>query len=118
MSKERGPFLICDLRPEWNSRPYVTFWRAKNANYAYPLIWAGDYTEGAVVTGGGYYRTLENDRLIRFPIERALVETLAVPPEPGIIDGDAGPVVPNTAAIRRKLRKLAFSPVTAALKEA
>lgn len=104
-----GPFLICDLRPDWNGRPYVTFWRPKNANYAYPLSWAGDYTEAEVLAQHGYYTTHdERGLLIRFPIERVLVEPMAKPPAPGIIDGDAGPVVENTAAMRRKLRKLAL----------
>lgn len=105
-----GPFLICDLRPDWTSRPYVTFWRPKNANYAYPLSWAGDYTEAEVMEGGSYYVTYEDGHLIRFPVERSAVEPLAVDPAAGMIDGDAGPVIRNTSAFRRKLRELAYAP--------
>lgn len=110
-----GPFLICDLRPEWASKPYVTFWRPKNANYAYPLSWAGDYTEAEVIDGGSYYTTYEAGHLIRFPIERSAVEPLAVDPAAGVIDGDAGPVVRNNLTLRRKLRKLAYAPALAAI---
>lgn len=105
-----GPFVICDLRPEWRWKPYVTFWRPDDAGYAYPLIWAGNYTEEAVVAGGRYYTASENGKLVRFAVPRSAVEAFAVPPNPKEIDGDAGPVVPNTAAFRKKLQKLAFIP--------
>lgn len=110
----QGPFLICDLRKEWNSRPYVTFWRPNNANYAYPLVWAGDYTEQDALEGGAYYTTIEDGALIRFPISRALVEPMAVEPNPGVIDGDTGPVIRNTPTMRAKLRALAYPPALAA----
>lgn len=113
-----GPFLICDLRPGWSSHPYVTFWRPKNANYAYPLSWAGDYTEAEVMEGGGYYAVYEAGHLIRFPVERSAVEPLAVDPAVGIIDGDSGPVIRNTAALRQELRKLAYAPALAAIAKA
>lgn len=103
-----GPFVICDLRAEWRRNPYVTFWRPDNAGYAYPLGWAGDYSEEAVTQGGRYYTAFENGELIRFAAPRSAVEAFAIPPNPKEIDGDAGPVVPNTAAFRKKLRKLAL----------
>ncbi|KNY11863.1 MULTISPECIES: hypothetical protein [unclassified Shinella] len=109
-----GPFLICDLRPEWNRRPYVTFWRPNNANYAYPLVWSGDYTEAEVMAGGSYYTTVEDGKLIRFPILRSLVVPMAVAPEPGHIDGNTGPVICNTARMRAQLRKLAYAPALSA----
>lgn len=109
-----GPFLICDLRPEWNWRPYVTFWRPNNANYAYPLVWSGDYTEAEVMAGGSYYTTVEDGKLVRFPVLRSIVEPMAVTPEPGHIDGNTGPVVRNTARMRAKLRKLAYAPALSA----
>ncbi|KQV31100.1 hypothetical protein [Rhizobium sp. Root1204] len=113
-----GPFLICDLRVEWNRRPYVTFWRPNNANYAYPLVWAGDYTEADVMKGGGYYTTVELGSLIRFPILRSLVEPMAVAPEPGRIDGNTGPVIRNDSRMRAKLRKLAYQPALLAFANA
>ncbi|KAA0684567.1 hypothetical protein DTW90_36115 [Neorhizobium sp. P12A] len=105
-----GPFLICDLRPEWNWRPYVTFWRPNNANYAYPLVWSGDYTEAEVMKGGSYYTTVESGILIRFPVLRSLVEPMAVAPDRGHIDGDTGPVVLNNPENCAKLRELAYQP--------
>ncbi|MBX5021181.1 hypothetical protein [Rhizobium lentis] len=103
-----GPFLICDLRPEWSWRPYVTFWRPNNGNYAYPLVWAGDYAEDEVMKGGSYYTTVEGRILIRFPILRSLVEPMAVAPDRGLIDGDTGPVVRNNPGNCAKLRELAY----------
>lgn len=105
-----GPFLICDLRPEWNWRPYVTFWRPKNANYSYPLVWSGDYTEAEVIKGGSYYTTVEDGVLIRFPILRTSVEPMAVAPEHGHIDGDTGPVVWQSPENCTRLRELAYQP--------
>ena len=109
MACSPGPFLICDLRPDWNRRPYVTFWRPKNANYAYPLVWAGDYTEAEVMAAGSYYTTVEDGKLIRFPILRSLVEPMSEAPDRGHIDGDTGPVVRNNASTRAALRKLAYT---------
>ena len=103
-----GPFLICDLRTEWKWRPYITFWRPNNANYAYPLVWAGDYTESQVIEGGSYYTTVEGVALIRFAVEREVAEAMSTAPHPGHIDGDTGPVVLNNAENRRKLRAAAY----------
>lgn len=113
-----GPFLICDLRPEWSWRPYVTFWRPNNANYAYPLVWSGDYAEAEVMRGGGYYTTVESGILIRFPILRSLVEPMAVAPERGHIDGDTGPVVLQNPETCAKLRELAYHPAILAFANA
>ncbi len=109
-----GPFLICDLRPEWSWRPYVTFWRPNNANYAYPLAWSGDYTAEQVMKGGSYYTTVEGGVLIRFPVLRSLVEPMAVAPERGQIDGDTGPVVRQTPENCVRLRDLAYQSALAA----
>lgn len=108
-----SPFLICDLRPEWNSRPYVSFWRSNNAGYAYPLAWAGDYTEAEVATVGRYYTEWERGVLVRFPLARAIAEPLAGAPGRGRIDGDAGPVIVNTPDMRRHLRRFAHLPIVA-----
>lgn len=112
-----GPFVICDLRPEWKYKPYVSFWRPKDAGYAYPLVWAGEYSGEHVLNGGRYYTAYEGGELSRFPVERSLVEALSEAPAPKEIDGDVGPVVRNTAALRRKLRKLAYAPALAAMQE-
>jgi hypothetical protein len=115
---EAGPFLICDLRPDWNWRPYVTFWRPNNANYAYPLAWAGDYTEADVMAAGHYHTTFEGDLLIRFPVLRSLIEAIAIDPKPGVIDGNVGPVIRNTIPLRRKLREIAYAPALDAVRHA
>lgn len=105
-----GPFVICDLRPEWRRKPYVTFWRPDNAGYAYPLVWAGDYSEATILAAPRYYASFEAGQLIRFPVERLAAEALGVAPDPHEIDGGAGPVIPNNAAMRKALRKLVFAP--------
>lgn len=103
-------YLICDLRTEWKWRPYITFWRPNNANYAYPLSWSGDYLKATVDEAAAYYTELEGRSLIRFAVPRPIAEALSEAPEPGQIDGDAGPVVPNTPENHRALRAMAYIP--------
>lgn len=105
-----GPFVIVDLRPEWKWKPYVTFWRPDNAGYAYPLVWAGDYSEGTIMGAQRYYAAFHGSNLIRFPVERSAAEALGVAPNLGEVDGDTGPVIPNNAAMRKALRRMAFTP--------
>lgn len=102
--------LICDLRPEWRGKPFITFWRPDDAGYAWPLSWAGDYRPEQVANGGSYYTKFKGRSLIRFAVPRAMAESIAIAPPPGKIDSDAGPVVLNTPYHRRKLRNAAFTP--------
>lgn len=116
MAEEK--YLICDLRTEWDWRPYITFWRPNNANYAYPLSWAGDYTKATVDANAGYYTERDGRSLLRFAVPREVAESIAEAPEPGRIDGDTGPVVRNTGDNRRVLRKAAYVPSLLSFKEA
>ena len=101
-------FYIADMRKGWNGNPYVTFWRPENAGYAYPLPWSGKYSKETVIDGGGYYTQKDGRSLTRFAVPCEVVDAIAESPRPGMIDGDAGPVVFNTADNRRKLRRAAF----------
>ena len=109
-------FYIIDVRQSFAGNPYITVWRPKNAGYAYPLSWAGRYSKEEVDQKSGYYyqirfgtkRTLE-----RFPVPCAVAEVLAIAPANGIIDGNAGPVLPNLAPIRAALRKARYIPGSA-----
>lgn len=107
-------FFIADLRPNWRRDPYVTFWRPNNAGYAYPLPWAGRYTLEQIEAQPGYYAKAEGGRYLRFPVPCVEVDGLATDkPAAHVIDGDLGPVVPNTEAIRRALRKARYLPANA-----
>lgn len=105
-------FLICDLREEWKWRPYITFWRPNNANYAYPLSWSGDYPRATVDENAHYYTEKRGRVLIRFAVPRDVAEGISEAPDPGAIDGDAGPVVRNTSINQQLLRKAAYVPAT------
>lgn len=109
-SREHQSYVICDLRSEWRRRPYVTFWRPKNANYAYPLSWAGDYSKETVDEHAAYYTETENSELVRFAVTREVALSISENPRPGDIDGDAGPVVKQTADNIRILREAAYIP--------
>lgn len=107
----QGEFYIVDLRPEWRGNPYVTVWRPNNAGYAYPLPWAGKYAFGDLRPG---YHAKKNDgrRWLRFPVPCDAVERLAIEcPADGRIDGNVGPVLPNTTAVRQALRQARYIPV-------
>ncbi len=108
-----GPFYIVDVRSEWLGKPYITVWRPDNAGYAYPLSWAGKYTRAQIDERPRYYHKRRDGHkrtLDRFPVPCAVVDALAIKPAPKIIDGDAGPVVPNLAPIRAALRKARYTP--------
>jgi hypothetical protein len=108
-------FYIVDLRPEWQRPkryPYVTVWRPNDCGYAYPLAWAGIYSKARIDAKPSYYANAKGTgTAMNFPVPRAVVESLAIPrPRPGVVDGDAGPVLPNTAEIRRALRRARYRP--------
>lgn len=113
----REEYYIVDVRAEWKRRPYITLWRPNNANYAYPLPWAGRYSKPTVDEGGEYYakRRYGSPRAWdRFPVPCDVVERLAEAwPAPGIIDGNTGPVLLNNAATRRALLRAKYVPATA-----
>lgn len=103
-----GPFYVVDLRRDWNRRPYLSFWRPKNANYAYPLVWAGRYTIDELEPGYHYHLAYESTTIERCPVLCSIIETRSVSPRKGIIDGDTGPVVVNSPATRAWVRRNAF----------
>ncbi len=102
-------YYIVDLRPEWAKRPFVSFWRPKNCGYAYPLSWSGKYARDELEPGYHYALAYGSKRtLLRFPVLCATVEAIAIPlPDDmkHMIDGGAGPVVLNTGASRKALRR-------------
>lgn len=95
-------FYVADFRSEWSRKPCVTFWRPEDAGYAYPLPWSGRYTRCEIVPG--YHDRRDGRRLIRFAVPCAVVDALGAEPPAGLIDGNCGPVVLNTAANRQALR--------------
>jgi hypothetical protein len=103
-------FYIVDLRPEWAGRPCISFWRPDNCGYAYPLAWSGRYDEATIVEGGAYYTKQDGSRWVRFAAPCEVVERLAVPTPPRIVDGNVGPVVMNTGKNRSALRRARFTP--------
>ena len=73
-------FYIVDVRPDWVGNPYVTVWRPENAGYAYPLSWAGKYTQEVIDGEPSYYHKVRygtKRALDRFPVPCEVVEALA-----------------------------------------
>ncbi len=103
-------FYIVDLRSKWQKRPYISFWRPGSAGYAYPLIWAGKYTKAEIDRHASYFSRRDREQL-RFPVLCVEVEKLAIQtPADGLIDGNSGPVVLNTAKIRLTLKLHRYLP--------
>lgn len=109
-------FYIIDMRSEWARKPYITLWRPNDCGYAFPISWAGRYSREKIEAGGSYYATRQGTtRWKRFPVPCDVVERLAIPkPKPGIIDGDAGPVLVNDAKTRAALRAAKVLPTSVA----
>jgi len=106
-------FMIVDLRREFRGNPYITLWRPENAGYAYPLPWAGRYSLDELQASPAYYAQRRHGcprAFDRWPVPVHVVERLAIPPAPGRIDGDAGPVLRNDERTRRALRRARFLP--------
>lgn len=86
-------FYIVSLQHTKRRDYYITFWRPGNKGYALPFSWAGKYGRDTVLGNLGYY----NQGIDALAVDAVAIEKIAVDPKPGIIDGNAGPVVPNTA---------------------
>jgi hypothetical protein len=98
MSGEQVPkedvFYVVSLKHTHRRDRYITFWRPDDRGYAYPLSWSGKYPREHVAAHLGYYNT----GCAAIAVRCEAVDPLAVDPEPGMVDGDAGPVVLNNAA--------------------
>jgi len=111
--QEARVFYIVDVRSEFRRNRYITLWRPEDAGYAYPLPWAGKYSRDRIDANPGYYhkhRYGTAPAFDRFPVPCEIVERFAVSPEPGRIDGNAGPAIPNTPAVRAALRRARYMP--------
>ena len=115
MDEQAEPlFFIADLREQWTSAPrrypYITFWRPDDAGYCYALSWAGRYGRSRVIKGRSYYtKKIYGGRCYeRFAVPVDAVLAMAIEPRPGLIDGNAGPVLPNDGNTRMALRRLRF----------
>jgi hypothetical protein len=109
-------YFIASVAHTQKADRYITFWRAENKGYAWPLSWSGKYSEEAVLQNMEYY----NDGWHTIAVPADVVEKLAVGPGKGTVDNDAGPVVLNTpdnwdmllqAVIRQPLHEVKLYPM-------
>ena len=111
--ENQDEFYIVDVRQSFKGNPYITLWRPNNANYAYPLPWAGRYTRSQIDEAPGYYhkKRYGSERVLdRYPVPCAIVEKYGIEPAKGLVDGNTGPVIPNTSEIRKALQKARYIP--------
>lgn len=84
-------FYIVSLKHTRREHAYITVWRKDNCGYAWPLSWAGKYSAQQVDENPEYYHNGRSTLAV--PCD--LLDNLAVPPEKGMVDNDAGPVILN-----------------------
>jgi hypothetical protein len=95
---------IVSLKHTNRDHAYITVWRPENAGYAWPLSWAGKYSEADVLAERGYYH--RGDDTLAVPC--VCLDALAVPTPPKTVDNDAGPVVLNTWANWKRILESAL----------
>lgn len=87
-------FYVVSLKHTRRDSQYITVWRPEDKGYAWPLSWAGKYSEAEILAQRDYYH--RGDDTLAVPC--AVLDALAVEPFKGTIDNDAGPVVMNNKA--------------------
>ncbi len=93
-------YYVAALGPAHAQGLFIGFRRpTPDEGVCWPLPWAGTWPEADIMEGAAEL----NDGLEAAAVPKDAVQALATPPPPGKIDGDAGPVVRNTAANRRAL---------------
>lgn len=85
-------FFIISVKHTQRQHAYITVWRPNDCGYAYPLSWAGRYDEASVRAHLDYY----NNGHSTIAVPCSVVYAMSVPPAPGTIDNDAGPIIENT----------------------
>ena len=93
-------YYVAALGPAHAQGLFISFRRlVPEGGLCWPLPWAGTWPEAAVAEGAAEL----NDGVEAAAVPKEAVHALATAPPPGKIDGDAGPVVRNTAANRQAL---------------
>ena len=93
-------YYVAALGPAHAHGLFISFRRlVPEGGLCWPLPWAGTWPEAAVMEGAAEL----NDGVEAAAVPKEAVHALATAPPPGKIDGDAGPVVRNTAANRQAL---------------
>ena len=105
----RPKFYIVSVKWTRPEHAYITFWRPDEAGYAYPLSWSGKYSEADVLANLPYY----NNGADTIAVPCSVVDPLGIQPAPGMVDGDAGPVIMNNKVNRDLLKANAIRPVVA-----
>ena len=97
---------IVSLKHTLRDNQYITVWRPNNCGYCWALSWAGRYGRDNVMQRLGYY----NSGCGAIAVPCATLDALGVAPVSGLIDGNAGPVVPNTRASWRAIMAAVIAP--------
>lgn len=95
-------YVIVDIRNGWRDCAHMTFWQPDNAGYTSRIDAVGRYGLATLRESPGYYQTrVGKGRFSRYAVPAETIERLAVPAP----HQSAGRVIPNTAAMRRRLAR-------------
>jgi len=86
-------YYIISVHHTHRSDPYITLWRPDDRGYSLATERAGRYAEEHVLGRLGYYNSGCSNVAVRCDV----LDKVSVPVKAGMIDGDAGQVVLNTA---------------------
>lgn len=94
----QATYVIVSLKWTLPRHRYVTFWRPDRCGYAWPLSWAGHYTEAEALS-----ITEQGTSPDEFAVLLSLAMKLGIMPRAGDVDGNKGPVVKRCIANMRVL---------------
>jgi hypothetical protein len=99
MADEATLYYLVSLKHTERRHRYITFWRPNRSGYAWPLSWAGTYSAREALL-----QCDDHPGAVTFAVPVEAAWALSEDPSPRDIDGNAGPVVRNTAANKRALK--------------
>jgi len=99
-------YYIVNLSHLRRDQLYVAVWRPDCSGYAWPLSWAGKYPEEEVRKDLDYF----NDGCVNIAVPCEVLDAMAVVPEKGWIDNDAGPVVRNIRENWKRMLESVIAP--------
>lgn len=114
-------FFVVDFRTEWLRQPYVTMWGPNHSGYNWSLSHAGRYTAGELDSRVGYTTNrrwsvsngARTGQWERFGVPCEILEAFAEEPDREgrwRLDNGGGPIVRNSAEMRRRLTALRYRP--------
>lgn len=120
-SRGQSEYFVVDFRKGWTRKPYLTFWGPDSAGYCWSLPMAGRYTAAELDASVGYHTRRRyvpsRGRYVgpweRFGVPCDVIEALASDPDREgrwQLEAPLGPIVRQSAELRKRLTALRYVP--------